>query len=171
MTDNLQQDRIHVRQVQVEDVELVRRLRLSGLRQAPLAFGARYEDELNLDDDAWRNRVRANAVGEASVAFLAFDQQGGEGVGLVVGVFDEADSADLVSMWVEPTARGLGVGRGLAEKVIDWARARGARQLSLQVAPDNESARALYHKIGFRSAGAAGRCGIHETSERMTFPL
>ena len=44
---------------------------------------------------------------------------------------------------------GLGVGSGLMERMIAFARETGAELLSLEVRSDNERAKALYRKFGF----------------------
>ena len=46
-------------------------------------------------------------------------------------------------MWVDPTARGLGLGPLLVEAVADWARERGVTQRKASVTKGNAAA-ALY---------------------------
>ena len=48
---------------------------------------------------------------------------------------------------------GRGVGSGLMERMIDFARESGAELVSLEVRSDNERAKALYRKFGFTSFG------------------
>ena len=48
---------------------------------------------------------------------------------------------------------GLGIGSGLMERMIDFARRTGAEQLTLGVRADNVRAKALYRKFGFVSCG------------------
>jgi ribosomal protein S18 acetylase RimI-like enzyme len=58
-------------------------------------------------------------------------------------------------MWVAPAARGRGLGRELAQRVVDWARERGAATVRLDVT-DTEAARpaaALYRSLGFAETG------------------
>jgi GNAT superfamily N-acetyltransferase len=45
--------------------------------------------------------------------------------------------------------RGRGVGIRLMEAVLDWARARGFRSVSLEVVDANPGARCLYERLGF----------------------
>ncbi len=49
--------------------------------------------------------------------------------------------------------RGRGVGSGLLEAGIEWARAEGLHKLSLAVFPHNSTAIALYVKFGFVEEG------------------
>ena len=48
---------------------------------------------------------------------------------------------------------GRGVGTALMERMIAFARESGAEVLSLEVRSDNERAKALYRKFGFRAFG------------------
>jgi GNAT superfamily N-acetyltransferase len=72
----------------------------------------------------------------------------------VAGVPDrETGGPHLVSMWVDPRARGRGVGLALVEAVKDWAVEAAADQLILWVADGNDSARRLYERCGFLDTG------------------
>lgn len=52
-------------------------------------------------------------------------------------------------LYVEPPARGRGVGRRALELVADAARSFGVRVLLLEVSPENERADRLYQSAGF----------------------
>src|SRR5689334_9233991 len=73
-------------------------------------------------------------------------------VGLVRCTRDEtrADTAWLISMWVAPKVRRLGVGGVLVDTVIAWARSNGVNRLLLDVADNNAPAIALYERKGFQ---------------------
>lgn len=57
--------------------------------------------------------------------------------------------ARLYSLAVDPLARGRGLGACLLAACADEARARGFKELRLEVAEANEGALALYRKAGF----------------------
>jgi predicted N-acetyltransferase YhbS len=61
--------------------------------------------------------------------------------------------ADVVSMWVRPSARGHGVGEALIGATADWAKARGYASLLLWVTESNTPARKLYDRCGFALTG------------------
>lgn len=60
--------------------------------------------------------------------------------------------ADL-SVYVERTARGTGVGSLLLEKLEGQARAQGFHKIVLFTFPFNAAGQALYRKCGFREVG------------------
>lgn len=55
----------------------------------------------------------------------------------------------LYSLTVRPRYRGLGIGEALTRRVVEQARAEGAREVFLRVFDDNTPALALYSKLGF----------------------
>ena len=78
--------------------------------------------------------------------------------GRVVGLAAGGDSgpdgvAALTSLWVDPRARGRGVGDQLVISVTDWARDSGYKQLVLWVTEGNQHAEALYERNGFTRTG------------------
>lgn len=74
----------------------------------------------------------------------------------VVGFGQIVPKADarqhLARLIVDPHARGRGVGRALAERLLERALAKGALTVSLNVFDDNHPALSLYRSLGFRSA-------------------
>jgi ribosomal protein S18 acetylase RimI-like enzyme len=51
--------------------------------------------------------------------------------------------------FVDPTARGRGVGTALLDAIVDEARARGYAEVRLDVIDNNPRARTLYERRGF----------------------
>lgn len=62
------------------------------------------------------------------------------------------EEAELLLLATSPEARGRGVGGALLRAVIGEARARGARQLHLEVRAGNDAVR-LYRREGFEKVG------------------
>lgn len=58
-----------------------------------------------------------------------------------------------VVIGVHHLARGKGTGTALFRRLDDWARRRGIRRLELTVMTENETAVALYRKMGFDVEG------------------
>jgi len=129
-----------------DDWSTLRDLRLAALTDAPTAFGSTLTDELPLNEQAWRARVRDSAWFVATVD--------GRPVGLARG--GQADSAgewELLSMWVAPAHRGRGASTQLVDAVISWGQANGAGRFTLWVTEGNEPARRLYARHGFVPTG------------------
>lgn len=138
---------ISVDRASAGDWRTLRDVRLRALTEAPYAFGSTLERELAFDESTWRERAAAGRT------FLA--RRAGQVVGVVGYCTEEGreDERQLVSMWVDPYARGSGAAELLVAAVREAAAAEGARALTLFVADGNDRARRLYQRLGFRPTG------------------
>jgi ribosomal protein S18 acetylase RimI-like enzyme len=59
--------------------------------------------------------------------------------------------AHIFLLYVMPEHRRRGVGSALMRHAEDWARARGDRQIGLQVFQSNKPALNLYHRLGYQT--------------------
>jgi GNAT superfamily N-acetyltransferase len=144
-----------VRAATAEEWQVLRDIRLDALRDAPTAFGSTYAKQAAYAEADWRRRISGGAT------FFAFasGHDAATPDGLVGGFQEKPETVELVSLWVRPRARGLGVGDALVVAVIDWAGTVNAASVHLWLTEANQHARKLYE-----------RCGFRPTDERQPMP-
>lgn len=72
------------------------------------------------------------------------------------------------SVYVDPAARGLGVGRTLLAALISSTEAAGVWTIQSSLFPENTASRALHRSSGFREVGRRERIGQHHGRWRDT---
>lgn len=162
-----------VRPASSDDWRALRDVRLRALAESPTAFASTTRRETVFGETRWRQRAQQGNW------FLAWPGDGTTSAGqvpagLVAGVLRPGSGGcELAGMWVEPAARGVGVGRELIATVAGWARRSGDGRLDLWVFADHDGARAFYRRQGFLETGETQelpeRPGALEIG--MTLPL
>jgi len=104
-------------------------------------------------------------------AFFVPSYVGSKGWIGVVGGFRRHDPTEvqLISMWVDPRARGTGAARALIRAVATWGDDVGARRVVLFVQEVNTPGQALYLKAGFHPTGDRMPVGIGRRGFKLVF--
>ncbi|MGW6427248.1 GNAT family N-acetyltransferase [Nocardia sp. NPDC055053] len=151
---------VGIRRLEPDEWAVFREVRLRALRDAPTAFGQTIEQALARTAHDWRDVLRARAQFAATA--------GTQTVG-TVGVTTDAARAHLISMWVDPRARGRGVSDLLIDAAVSWAVARGCAVVRLDVTEGNTAAEKLYRRHGFVPTGRRGP--VEPGDPRMEFEM
>ena len=152
---------LRIRPVRADEWRRWRETRLRMLRDDSDFFSSRYDDMVREPDGTWREWVAEAAAGDQKTLFVA--EEDGHWLG-VVGAFARVNPLEvqLISMWVDPKARGRGIADELIRAVAGWTLGRGSTRVVLFVQEANEPAQQLYERAGFKRTGdrapvAAGR--------------
>lgn len=147
-----QQSELAIRSLRQDEWRRWRETRLRMLRDDADFFSTRYEDMVREPDAKWRTWAAEAAAGEEKALFVA--EESGRWLG-VVGAFARVDQLEvqLISMWIDPEARGRGIAQELIRAVARWALGRGSTRVVLFVQEANEPAKQLYARAGFRPTG------------------
>jgi len=140
-----------VRALDATDLPAFRVMRLDALHLHPRAYGSSYEEEseYTLDDFAarWPTPPGVMLGAFADERLIGF-------TGLQVPQkIKQRHKGIIYTVYVDAAFRRRGVADGLMSTAIAAARAAGLRHVWLTVAADNENARRLYDRLGFRRFG------------------
>jgi GNAT superfamily N-acetyltransferase len=158
-----------IRSIRADEWPRVRELRLEALRDpvAELAFLETYEEAAAKPDAFWKERAEGAAEGTLERQQFVAETAGGEWVGTVTVLVEEAGSLDffggtverrqahVVGVFVRPEYRGgdAGVTGALFDAALEWAWGVGAERARLFVHERNTRAEAFYRKAGFVASG------------------
>lgn len=107
----------------------------------------------------WNNEYEALAAEIVARFVREFDpksercwiaEKDGKGVGSVFVVRHDDSTAKLRLLYVDPSARGLGIGRRLVEECLRFARQAGFRKMILWTNSVLTGARRIYEQAGFQ---------------------
>ncbi|MBA4119038.1 MAG: N-acetyltransferase [Candidatus Puniceispirillum sp.] len=139
---------IIIKQLEDQDWQIWKRLRLEALKQAPECFGSSYEEEVTWPDAAFQKTLSQSDVfgafkGKSLIACGCF---------CVLNSIKTKHRGILWGMYTAAPWRGRGVASLLLEHLIAHGKMR-VTQLHLTCVTSNGAALALYQKHGFNIYG------------------
>ncbi len=88
---------------------------------------------------------------DGSIYFVAlFNGEIVGGAGIFPSAGLEPGTCELVKMYLRPVVRGMGLGKHLIDKCLDYAKSAGYKQVYLETMPELRKAVGIYEKFGFR---------------------
>lgn len=151
-------------------------LRLEALQQNPEAFLSSYEEALEQKNPI--EQIANNFTAKKNYTFGAFENV--ELIGVVTLLQEERvkiqHRANIFAMYVSSNKQGLGVGKALLIEAINKAKSiEGIEKINLTVTANNQKAKNLYTRLGFKSYGLEEKAlivnGIYYDDEYMVLHL
>lgn len=132
---------------------------LRGHRPGDIGLVTQRHGELYAREYGWDERFEALVAGILSRYIAEYKparergwiaERDGEFLGCVFLMQKDADTAQLRMLLVEPAARGMGLGRTLADECVRFARQCGYARMALWTNSRLDAARHIYLSHGFR---------------------
>ena len=140
-------------ELQKEESELCKELRLRALKDAPAAFAETYEDALERDDDYWDLISSSMVEPNKQRMFIAKESDNYIGSVYAILAMDDKSSGRLGGMWVDSRYRQKGVGVKLFLALKSWAKDLGLKRVILWVEDRETDAKVFYTRLGFIETG------------------
>jgi len=150
---------MRVRRATEADEAILRELWEEFEREVPEPEGFEHETW----DGAWAN-TRADIEGGA--VYVAEDDEGA--VGVVRATGPEKGRSHVVLVHVRPRARRQGVATALLREAVREMKEKGATIVSLEVLWDNDTARTVWKRLGFREHGLFMTSPLDALEQRLT---
>ena len=162
-----------IRRLDAADAPGFRALRLDALRLHPAAFGSSFEEESQYPPDEFARRL----LSPPAVTFGGFVDGTLAGLaGLIVPTrIKKRHRGDVFGVYVDAAQRRSGLAHALVATVIAHARNEGLCLLQLTVTVGNNSARAMYERLGFTAFAIERRAllvdGVFHDTTHMVLNL
>ena len=118
---------------------------------------ADFEDVLELNaacfQRSWTREMLVKELARPELAYIFVVRSAQQRVVGYCATWIILDELHINSIAVRSDWRGRGVARALVAYVLDWSRLKNVSRATLEVRRSNESARALYKRLGFELSG------------------
>ncbi len=117
--------------------------------------------------DPWSERSIASELNNPLSCWLVALE--GDVVAGYVGSQTVLDETDMMNIAVREDFRRMGIAANLVLALIERLKQRGSRRLTLEVRASNESAQALYARLGFIQVGRRKNYYFHPREDGLIF--
>lgn len=121
------------------------------MTSADLDVLMRHEDEM-FGSEAWSRQGYLDELADTTTRYYVVAEEDGAVLGSA-GLMVIAETAQVMTVGVLPSARRRGIGERLLQSLLTEARRQRADEVLLEVRMDNPAARTLYEKAGFQIIG------------------
>jgi GNAT superfamily N-acetyltransferase len=105
----------------------------------------------NVSNEELPNRIEKISDNDRGIVFIALKDE--QVIGcvhtMIVTRLAEGTCGEIVSLVVDESIRGNGIGKHLIEEAVDWLKARGLIKLRVRCNSIREEAHKFYHHLGF----------------------
>ncbi len=131
-----------------EDWEVYRNIRIEALTKNPEAFGSTLAEALSKPDEYWQSRLAR----EDLFIVLARADNSLEGAKSITGARIEEGVWKIIAVYTRPEFRRQGLAEKVLREVLNEIKRRGGSKVTLNVTArtEQEAARAVYKKLGFK---------------------
>lgn len=137
-------EEINIRTIEERDNAALARLIRSTLKE----FGANHPGTVYYDESTDHLfEIFQTPRSIYYVAELNNEIVGGGGIFTTEGL--PTETCELVKMYIYPHVRGIGLGKALIQKCIDYAKETGYKNIYLETMPELKQALKTYEKFGF----------------------
>ena len=140
---------ITIRRIRTGEPDLYRQARLAALQDAPFAFSLTYDLALQRSAESWREQADRTAQGSDRATFIAFANDLPVGMAALYRLEDQADTGELLQVWVSPEYRGTSLASDLMDVIFKWAGENKFRKIIAGVTKVNARALKFYITYGF----------------------
>lgn len=136
---------IRIRTIEEKDNSAIANIIRSTLKE----FGANHPGTVYYDESTDHLFEMFNSSTRSVYYVAEYNNELIGGAGIFPSPGLPPNTCELVKMYLLPKARGLGLGKNLIQKCIDFALNQGYKQIYLESMPELKKALTVYEKFGF----------------------